>query len=94
MRVKKIALVLRKDGVFQYEGREIRAARSGSGYAVILFLEPSPVDKEFQAFVWIPSADELEQIQKALNKSDELTHDLLGHGWGGKRPFYKLYEFM
>lgn len=94
MRVKKIALVLRKGGFFHYEGQKIEAVRPGEGYAVMVILEPSPIDKDFGCSVWVPSADELEAIKKALDKSDELTHKLLGHGWTGKRTFFKLYEFM
>ena len=94
MRLKKVAIVLRKDGFFHYEGRQIKAVYPNQGYGVMVFLEPSPIDKDFEANVWVPSAKELEQIQRALDKSDELTHDLLGRGWGGARPFYKLEDFM
>jgi hypothetical protein len=36
----------------------------------------------------------LQLILEALDESDELTHELLGHGWNGKRPFWKLQDFM
>ena len=94
MRVKKIALILRKGGSFHHEGQKIEAVRPGDGYAVMVFLEPSQIDEDFGYPVWVPSAEELEQIKKALDKSDELTHKLLGHGWTGKRTFFKLHEFM
>ena len=94
MRIKKIGLILRKDGFFHYEGREIKAVYPEQGYGVMVFLEPSQIDKDFDANVWVPSAKELDQIRKALDKSDELTHELLGRGWGGARPYYKLEDFM
>ena len=94
MRVKEILVVLRKDGFFHHDGRRIPAVRPGSGYGVMVILEPSQIDLDFGVPVWVPSQDELEQIQKALRKSDELTHELLGHGWAGRRPFYKLEDFM
>ena len=94
MKIREIVLVLRKDGFFHYKGRRIQAARPGEGWGVMVILEPSQIDVDFGCRVWVPSADELEQIRKALDKSDELTHRLLGHGWGGKQTFFKLYEFM
>ena len=94
MRVKEILVVLRKDGFFHYQDRRIPAVRPGDGYGVMVILEPSQIDTDFGTYVWVPSQDELEQIQKALRKSDELTHELLGRGWAGIRPFWKLEDFM
>jgi len=94
MRIKKIAVVLRKDGFFHWNGQLVKAVYPGEGYAVMVELEPSPIDKDFETLIWVPSADELERIRRELDKSDRLTHDLLGHGWNGKRPFWKLHEFM
>ena len=94
MRVKKIAVVLRKDGFFHYDGRLIKAIYPNEGYGVMVFLESSPIDKDFEASVWVPTAQELQLILEALDESDELTHELLGHGWNGKRPFWKLEDFM
>ena len=94
MRVKEILVVLRKDGFFHYNGRRIQAVRPGSGYGVMVILEPSQIDQDFGVQVWVPSQDELERIQAALEKSDKLTHDLLGRGWAGIRPFWKLEDFM
>jgi len=94
MRVKKIAVVLRKDGFFHYDGRLIKAVYPNEGYGVMIFLESSPIDKDFEAYVWVPTAQELQLILEALDESDELTHELLGHGWNGKRPFWKLHDFM
>ncbi len=94
MRVKKIAVILRKDGFFHYDSRLIKATYPNQGYGVMVFLEPSPIDKDFEACVWVPTAQELQQIQEALDESDDLTHELIGHGWNGKRPFWKLEDFM
>jgi len=95
MRIKKIAVVLRKDHYFCLEdGRRIRAVYPNEGYAVMVFLENSPIDKDFEANVWVPSVEDLEKIKAALDKSDNLTHKMLGHGWTGKRPFHKLEDFM
>jgi len=94
MRPKEIVIILRKDGYFHYKGRKIKAVRPGNGYGVLVALEPSPIDKDFEAYVWFPSVEELSQIMRALDSSDELTYKLLGRGWDGKRPFRKLHEFM
>lgn len=85
---------MRKDGFFHYENRLIKAVYPQEGYGVMVFLEPSQIDKDFEAFVWVPTVEELQQIKEALDKSDNLTHQLLGHGWAGKRPFWKLEDFM
>jgi hypothetical protein len=29
-----------------------------------------------------------------MDKTDDLTWELLGHGWEGIRPYHKLIEFM
>lgn len=94
MRIREIAIVLRKDGFFHWNGQKIKAVYPGEGYGVMVFLEASQIDKDFEAYVWVPSAEELEEINKKLSKSDELTHELLGRGWAGKRPFWKLEDFM
>ena len=94
MRVKKIAVVLRKDGFFHYDGRLIKAIYPNEGYGVMVFLEASPIDKDFEACVWVPTAQELQLKLEGLDESDELTYELLGHGWNGKRPFWKLHDFM
>lgn len=94
MRIMEIAVILRKDGFFHWNGRLIKAVYPGEGYGVMVFLVPSPIDKDFEACVWVPSVKELEAIQKALDESDGLTHNLLGHGWNGKRPYWKLVDFM
>lgn len=94
MKVREIAIVLRKDGFFHFNGHKIKAVYPGEGYGVMVFLESSEIDKDFEAYVWVPSAEELDQIKRALDKSDDLTHELLGRGWNGPRPFWKLEDFM
>ena len=51
--------------------------------------------EEKVAFYWVPKEEELQVIREAMDRSDELTHRLLGHGWfHGKRPYFKLWELM
>ena len=94
MKVKDILIVLRKEGFFHFGERRIQAARPGEGYGVMVLFETSQADFDFEGYVWFPSQDELDRIQRSLSKSDELTHNLLGRGWSGKRPFYRLEDFM
>ena len=94
MRLREIDIVLRKNGFFHWNGQRIKAVYPREGYVVMVFLDPSPIDKDFEAHVWVPSAEEIEEILRKMDKSDKLTHDLLGHGWNGKRPFWKLEDFM
>jgi len=60
----------------------------------MVLMEPSQIDQDFGAYIWVPSQFEIEEIQKALDQSDKLTHKLLGRGWGGLRPYYRLEDFM
>jgi len=94
VRVKRILIVLRKDGFFYYEGQRIPAVRPGQGYGVMVLLEPSQIDTDFGTYIWVPSQDEIEQILRALKKSDELTHELKGRGWAGRRPYWRVEDFM
>lgn len=94
MRIREVAIVLRKDGFFHLQNRKVKAVYPKDGYGVMIFLEPSPIDKDFEAYVWVPSMEDLEKIKAALDKSDDLTHELLGRGWNGARPFWKLQDFM
>ena len=64
------------------------------GYGVALILQPSPADQDFGVPILFLSADELQVITEALDKSDKLTEKLLGRGWLGKRPYQKLHHFM
>ena len=109
MRVRGISLVLRKDGFFELDdGRRIPAVHPGNGYGVVMVCKPSQLDVDFGlpdivykilkeynvVFYVFLEADHLEELQHKFKKSDELTHDLLGHGWAGRRPFWKLEDFM
>jgi len=94
VRVKRILIVLRKDGFFHHGDRRIPAVRPGQGYGVMVLLEPSQIDTDFGTYIWVPSQDEIEQIQRALKKSDELTHELRGRGWAGRRPYWRVEDFM
>jgi hypothetical protein len=64
------------------------------GYGVALVLEPSPADQDFGVPILFLSEDEVNVIREAFEKSDKLTHDLLGRGWTGKRQFLKVEDFM
>ena len=95
MKIKKIAVILRKDHHFHLEdGRKIPAVYPNEGYAVMVFLENSPIDKDFEDNVWVPSSDEIMRILQLMKESDEHTYKMLGHGWNGKRPYWKLQDFM
>lgn len=106
MRVKKIVHVLRQEGYFHYEDQKIKAYHRGDGYGVDMVLEVSPLDVDFGLspelydalegveFHFFISYDEYEDIGHKLKESDELTYQLLGHGWNGKKPFWKLHDFM
>jgi len=95
LRIKRIEVVLRKDGFFHLsDGRKIPAIRNGNGYGVMVFLESSPIDKDFSELVWVPSDKEAKDILRLMDESDKHTHKMLGHGWAGKRPFWMLQDFM
>jgi hypothetical protein len=99
MRIRNIVVVLRKDGFFHWNGQFVKAFYPGKGYAVMVFLEASPIDKDFETYVWVPSVEEVEEILNSFDKSDELTCQLRGgKGWDhGPRPYrlsQKLAEFM
>jgi hypothetical protein len=95
MRLKFIETVLRENGFFHFRGRQIKAYYPRRGYAVMLFLEDSPIDRDFEAYVWVPSVKDLQNIKKALEKSDRLTHQLLGRGWNyGIRPYLQVGDFL
>ena len=64
------------------------------GYAVALILDPSPADVDFQVPILFLGEIELRIIKEALDRSDDLTHKLLGRGWNGSRPFYKVEDFI
>jgi len=107
MKVKKIVHVLRQGGYFYYNGQKIKAHHHGDGYGVDMILEVSPLDVDFGLppelyealqgveFHLFINYEEYEDIGRKLKESDELTYQLLGHGWAsGPRPYQKLHEFM
>jgi len=88
MRIREVAVILRKNGAFHLPDREVKSYYPNAGYAVLVFLEGSPIDEDFGTFVWVPSTEDLKKIQAALDESDTLTFALLGHGWSnGPRPY-------
>ena len=102
-------IILRKNGFFytgdviiyrkygelpRLRGPKVEAVRKGDGYGVALLFEPSRVDVDFGVATLFISADEIQAITEALDKSDELTEKLLGRGWLGKRPYQRLHHFM
>lgn len=95
MRVKRIAIVLRKDGFFHLEDRKVKAVYAREGYGVMVFLDRSPIDEDFNAMVWVPSNDELQEILEKMKESDELTWKLRGgRGWFGNHPYFKMHEWV
>lgn len=101
MQISSVEFTKRFDGFHYFRDRKIQAVRVGNGFGALVTFEMSQIDHDFkealhsnEVGVWVPSAEELEQIKQALDKSDRLTHDLLGRGWNGKRPYWKLEDFM
>jgi len=99
MRVKEIAVILRRGGFFYYKDQVIPAVRPGNGYGVALLLEPSQVDKDFNLptgeGVLFVSAKQIKEIVDALDRSDQLTFEMLKCGWKGERPCpVKVVDFV
>mgnify|MGYP001081660312 CR=1 FL=1 len=109
MRLKAVVIILRKNRFFhtgdaiiyrkygelpKLKGPKVEAVRKGEGYGVALLLEPSQVDIDLGVPTLFISADEIQAITEALDKSDELTEKLLNRGWAGKRPYLKIHHFM
>ena len=96
MRLKSVEIIKRDQGFFWLpNGSKVKAVYPRRGFAVMVFLEDSPIDLDFKAKVWVPRARELQRIKEALDKSDRLTHELLGRGWGyGDRPYLKVADFL
>jgi len=111
MRLQAIVLIPRRDGVLRlsealnvialegWKGFKVNAVpsvrSSPNGWAVGVVMEHSPIDKAAAADLWFPKAWELEEILKAMQRSDELTHQLLGHGWlKGPRPYIPWEEYQ
>lgn len=87
MRVKKICLIKRLDGFFEFEGRRIPAVHPGDGYGVALVLEPSVVDQDFGCYIVFLSEEDRLKINELFHKSDKETLRLLRRPWKGPRPF-------
>jgi len=109
MRLRAVVIVLRKDGFFHtgdaiiyrsydsftgFPVKQVPAVRQFSGWGVAIVLRQSQVDADFGAQTLFLEEQHLRAIEEAFRKSDELTHDLLGHGWNGVRPFWKLEDFL
>jgi len=104
-------LIPRRDGILRLSEAEAVIALEGwsgfkvdmvpsvrstpNGWAVGVIMEPSLIDDAAGSPLWFPKAWQLEMILKAMNRSDELTHQLLGHGWlRGPRPYIRLEDFI
>jgi hypothetical protein len=111
LRLKAIVLIPRRDGVLRlceaeriivlggwrgFEAEAVPSVRSSpNGWAVAVVMEQSPIDEASGADLWFPKAWELDEILKALQRSDRLTHRMLGHGWiRGPRPYIRLEDFI
>jgi len=92
--VKRMDVILRKDGLFHTNGKKVKAWYPKEGYVVMVFFENSAIDKDFEEDVWVPKAEELRRIADLMDRSDRKTFELLGHGWEGSRPFHMLEEFV
>ena len=111
MRLKAIVLIPRRDGVLRLSEAEAVIALGGwsgfkvdkvpsvrptmNGYAVAVVMEHSLIDEASGCNLWFPKAWELEFLMKAMDRSDRLTHEMLGHGWlKGPRPYIRLEDFI
>lgn len=99
MRIKDTPIIKRANGFFYWKGKVVPAIRPGSGYGVALHLERSQIDEDFglslQEGILFLSAQQIREILALLDKSDELTFEMLKHAWKGERPFkLKLEHFM
>lgn len=94
MRVKEIIIVRREKGIFHLRDRKIKAHYPGNGYVVMVLMENSPIDKDFETYVWVPSIAEIEKILFSFDHSDELTYQLRGRiGWDhGPRPYQPIQK--
>ena len=111
MRLKAIVLIPRRDGILRlseaekiitigswsgFKAAEVRSTRSSpNGWAVGAVMDHSPIDDLAGAFLWFPKTWEIDLITEAMNRSDELTHQMLGHGWSkGPRPYIRVEDFI
>ena len=109
MLVRAIVIIPRTQGIFhldqteiyrsyrQFQGfqkTKVTAIRKGEGYGVALILEQSQVDADFGEKTVFLTEQQKKAIIEAFELSDKLTHELLGHGWNGERPYLKVEDFM
>jgi len=111
LRLKAIVLIPRRDGILRLSEAEkiivfgdwegfrvdsVPSVRSApNGWAVGVVMRRSPIDDLIGAFLWFPKACDIDLITEAMNRSDRLTHDMLGHGWSrGPRPYIRLEDFI
>jgi len=110
LKLRAIAIIPRINGQFhldqavifrsyaQFQGfikAKVDAVRKGEGYGVALILEPSQVDEDFSIPTLFLDQQHVDALIDAFKKSDELTYQHRGSGWlHGKRPFFKLADFM
>ena len=101
-------IIKREGGYFHLPDRKVKAVRSGDGYGVDVVFEASPLDCDLgnlpaetlsiltataQEFHFFITASQLNRIEILMDKADMLTHKLIGYGWGGERPYYKVEDF-
>ena len=79
-----------------FRADSVRSVRSSpNGWAVGVVMTSSPIDDLAGVSLWFPKAWQLEMILDALDRSDELTHKMIGHGWfRGPRPYIRLEDFI
>ena len=91
----EIRIVKSFDGWNGFGNRKVKAKYPGNGWGVALILKPSQIDEDIGVPTLFLTQEQLEAIQEAMEKSDELTYRLLGRGWfHGKRPYFKLADLM
>ena len=111
LRLKAILLIPRRDGILRlseaqrvivlgdwegFRADSVPSVRSSpNGWAVGVVMDHSPIDDLAGAFLWFPKAWQLEMILDALDRSDQLTHQMLNHGWSrGPRPYVRVEDFI
>jgi len=79
-----------------FKAREISAFRpTPDGWAVAVVFQGSPIDEKAGCNLWFPQAGEIQDILKAMDRSDYLTAEVLGRGWArGPRPYLPLWTLM
>ncbi len=102
-------IIKREGGFFHLPDRKVKAVRKGDGYGVDVVFEASSLDCDLgtlpsetlsiltataQEFHFFITASQLNRIEILMDKSDDLTFQMLGHGWDGTKPYHKLEEFV